>query len=87
MNKSRFQTASASKVPDRLGYLLHLWNCAGQWRASLEDPGSGERLGFENLEQLFAHLMDLTEGTLNRPEQAEAEQIDGNNTGTTSCGC
>jgi hypothetical protein len=53
-------------------YLLRLWQadreaggCAG-WRASLEDPRTGERLGFASLEQLFVFLLALTE--------SEAEQ-------------
>lgn len=48
-------------------YLLRLWQadrvaggCAG-WRASLEDPRTGERLGFASMEQLFAFLLAITE--------------------------
>jgi hypothetical protein len=45
-------------------YLLRLW-CADTldrcWRASLEDPRTGERIGFASLEQLFAFLMDQVE--------------------------
>jgi hypothetical protein len=49
----------------RHSYLLRLW-CAGEpqsgnWRASLEDPFTGERVGFASLEQLFAFLMELSE--------------------------
>ena len=48
-----------------LSYLLRVWradpgNLSG-WRASLEDPHTGERLGFASLEQLFAFLMEQTE--------------------------
>jgi len=46
-------------------YLLRLW-CADTvdpcWRASLEDPQTGERVGFASLEQLFAFLMEQVEG-------------------------
>ncbi|MBI5878292.1 MAG: hypothetical protein HZB53_11635 [Chloroflexi bacterium] len=45
-------------------YLLRLWRAEtlGQgWRASLEDPRTGERIGFASLEQLFAYLMELAE--------------------------
>lgn len=43
-------------------YLLRLWP-AGQgaqrrWRASLENPVTGERLGFGTLERLVAFLHD-----------------------------
>jgi len=42
-----------------------MW-CAGEpgaaeWRASLEDISTGERLGFAGLEQLFAFLMERSE--------------------------
>lgn len=49
-------------------YLLRLWltetEAAGvtAWQASLEDSRTGERLGFANLDQLFAYLVALTEG-------------------------
>jgi hypothetical protein len=44
-------------------YILRLWNTdpsgiAG-WRALLEDPRTGERVGFASLELLFAYLMEL----------------------------
>ncbi len=50
-------------------YLLRLWRgeapagsgwCAS-WRASLDDPRTGERIGFESLECLFAFLMEQIE--------------------------
>ena len=47
-------------------YILRLW-CAGEpaaadWQASLEDPSTRERFGFSSLEQLFAFLMETSEG-------------------------
>jgi hypothetical protein len=47
-------------------FLLRLW-CADEptaagWHASLEDPTTGERFGFAALEQMFAFLMELSEG-------------------------
>jgi hypothetical protein len=45
---------------DYLSYLLRLWRVEvkGQtvWRASLECPRTGERLGFADLEALCHHL-------------------------------
>ncbi len=45
---------------DYISYLLRLWraNDLGPpvWRVSLEDPHSGERLGFTDLDSLFAFL-------------------------------
>ena len=46
-------------------FLLRLWSCSesdnSSWRASLEDPHTGERIGFASLEHLFAYLMELSE--------------------------
>lgn len=46
-------------------YLLRLW-CAGReetacWQASLDDPYTGERIGFGSLEDLFAFLIEQVE--------------------------
>jgi hypothetical protein len=45
--------------------LLRLWRegAGGAWRASLQDAGSGERLGFADLERLFVYLRQLTGDT------------------------
>ena len=47
-----------------LSYLLRLWPVHQQdqtaWRASLENPHTGELLGFATLERLFAFLEDQT---------------------------
>lgn len=39
-------------------YLLRMWRTGEKsaWRASLENPQTGERLGFGSLEMLFAFL-------------------------------
>jgi len=46
-------------------YLLRLWRAGSQgrwvWRASLEDPRSGERKSFADLERLFAFLKQQTD--------------------------
>ena len=49
-------------------YLLRLWRVhevsrpekTPVWRASLENPQTGERLAFASLERLFAFLFDQT---------------------------
>lgn len=47
-------------------YLLRLWwvdeNGHSTWRASLENARTGTRIGFADLEQLFAFLIRQTEG-------------------------
>ena len=42
--------------------LLRLWRDGqgGAWHASLQDTKSGERIGFADLERLFAYLLRLT---------------------------
>ena len=53
-------------------YLLRLWRAPGgaeqPWRASLENPLTGERRGFADLEALVAYLRDEIEGE-SAPEQ------------------
>ena len=66
MNDQTKQPKNDLKKTHHLSYLLRLWRTEGlrdfEWRASLENPETGERIGFANLEQLFVYLMDLTEG-------------------------
>jgi len=69
MNHNMHQPVQDLDSPDRYAYLLHLWRSSGQWRASLENLETGKRLGFANLEPLFAYLMDLTEGDLHKPSE------------------
>lgn len=57
---------SKQQPPRRRSYLLRMW-CVGElrsgnWQASLEDPLTGERVDFPSLEQLFAHVIEVTEG-------------------------
>lgn len=50
--------------PRYLSYLIRMWRVKGmrgwQWRASLEDPGSGERHAFPSLELMFSFLQTQT---------------------------
>ncbi len=65
MKKSPKQPNQDLPSMENRSYILRLWRAeqAGDanWRASLEDPRSGERFGFTYLEQLFAFLIELTE--------------------------
>jgi hypothetical protein len=60
-------------------YLLRLWRvdsgAHSTWRASLDDPRTGKRLGFASLEQLFAFLMDETEGGASRRSTSDSSPI------------
>ena len=45
-------------------YLLRVWRAESldpDWRASLEEPRTGHRIGFTSLEQLFAFLLEQVE--------------------------
>lgn len=61
-------THKDAKGGPRRSFLLRLWcsNAVGAtgWQASLEDSHTGERIGFANVEHLFAYLMELTEGNV-----------------------
>jgi hypothetical protein len=52
------------EAPSHLSYLLRLWRETGsashQWRASLQDPLSGHRVGFAHLDELVAFLRERT---------------------------
>ena len=85
MNKNLNPSGSWPEYPNRYGYILHLWNSPGCWRASLEDLETGKRAGFESLEQLFSYLMDRTEGRLR--ENTENGQGNQSSTEDGSCGC
>ena len=60
-----------------VAYLLRLWlsDNAGEpaWRGSLEDPHSGNRLGFANLPSLFEFLREQTEIPSGAPDGQEQQ--------------
>ena len=49
----------------KCSFILRLWRVeqsgAPDWRASVEIPETGKRIGFASLEQLFAYLIDWSE--------------------------
>ena len=49
----------------KCSFILRLWRVdqskTANWRASLEIPETGKRIGFASLEQLFAYLIDISE--------------------------
>lgn len=51
--------------PNKCSFILRLWQAdpskTTHWRASVEIPETGQRIGFASLEQLFAFLMDISE--------------------------
>jgi hypothetical protein len=55
--------------PHYISYLLRVWRANGNgevaWRASLESPHTGERIGFANLNELFIFLQQQTDEGLN----------------------
>jgi hypothetical protein len=62
MKKKASQHQPTMQPNQKHSYILRLWSAEhSNWRASLEDPQTGERLGFSSLEQLFSFLMELSE--------------------------
>ena len=61
-----------SRQRDYVSYLLRIWQDSGDeelpvskvppWRASLQSPHTGKRIGFADLESLFAYLRAQTVG-------------------------
>ena len=77
----------SSEQRSYLSYLLRLWQTRGGdewvWRASLEDPHTGERKGFASLTDLFTFLEQeighraLGQTTPKASEKGgDAEQVD-----------
>lgn len=53
------------QLNNKCSFILRLWRVEQSdtlsWRASVENPETGKRIGFSSLEQLFAFLIDFTE--------------------------
>ena len=76
-NQTGNNTNKEERPPRRITFLLRLW-CEGQtggsnWRASLELPGDGKRIGFASLEEMFIYLIDYSEGCNNVQETENKE--------------
>ncbi len=65
MNEPSLEHKRVSQTLYR-SYMLRLWPVkqpqGESWHASLQDPHTGERMGFASLEELFAFLMDQVTG-------------------------
>jgi hypothetical protein len=63
----------SGEMSGHISYLLRLWrersSASIQWRASLQDPHSGERVGFAHLDGLIAFLRGQT-GLAAAPEDS-----------------
>jgi len=61
-----------------LSYLLRLWQSSEAektaWHASLDDPRTGERLGFPSLEALFGYLQEQIGNTRSTEDTLEGTQ-------------
>lgn len=59
-------------------YLLRLWQVAGpHWRASLDDPHTGQRLVFASVRQLLQHLEHLTDDAPAPPRSGPTQSSGG----------
>lgn len=72
MSQGRKRT---ERPPHYAAYLLRLWREksgeSAEWRASLQDPHSAERVGFASLADLFEFLESETGSSSPRTEQAD----------------
>ena len=67
------------RSPTYLSYMLRLWQAGSRdgksvWRASLENPHTGERLAFGGVEALVAFLVEKTDSPMDAediPEMSE----------------
>ncbi len=68
---------------DYVAFLLRLWRedeDKAHWRASLQNPHSGEQLGFGSVDELFAFLqrqLSLRPRTQADPVAQASEEIEG----------
>ena len=65
------------QLPTYIAYLLRLWQAEARsypvWHASLEDPHTGERKGFADLQSLWAFLeAQLADRDQNTPDDNQA---------------
>ena len=77
-----FHIKRVAMIPKESAYfsfLLRLWQekRKGQlaWRASLENPHDGERLGFCDIDELLAFLADITQGDTSWNETNPAHRL------------
>lgn len=73
------KSQKADETRGYVAYLLRLWREKGgestQWRASLQDPHTGEKEGFASLGALFAYLRRVVaEGSGSEGEQPSDDQ-------------
>jgi hypothetical protein len=80
------EVQGAGQPQGYLAYLLRLWREKGggrtRWRASLEDPHTGEKLGFAHLDELVAFLRERT--GLAPPAESLVKREGMEETGSTS---
>ena len=64
------------ELSDYNSYLLRVWQTSKEgnvaWRASLESPHTGERIGFANLDKLFAFLRQQASAVDDSDEDGDA---------------
>jgi hypothetical protein len=68
----------AKRRRDYLSYLLRVWRTGSAesavWRASLENPFTGERRGFAGLKDLFAYLLAQTDAEKHQPLKEDEKE-------------
>ncbi|HSB66190.1 MAG TPA: hypothetical protein VLD65_06400 [Anaerolineales bacterium] len=63
---------------NKCSFILRLWRVnqsdTPDWRASVEIPETGKRIGFASLEQLFAFLINFTETDCKLPPMEDIKR-------------
>jgi hypothetical protein len=76
-NKVVWISIGMEEKPHYFSYLLRVWlagdGCQPQWRASLEDSRTGERIGFASLAAMGEYLEQQTRLD-NRPREAKQDK-------------
>ena len=71
-----------SEKPGYFSFLLRIWEEKSEgkliWRASLENPSDGKRLGFSDISTLHAYLLDLLEGHKSSQNTNDEQKMRGN---------
>ncbi|MEJ2736834.1 MAG: hypothetical protein P8189_25265 [Anaerolineae bacterium] len=69
----------SKEQPDYISYLLRVWRSNGDattWRASLQNPHTGERIGFASINELCAFLRQQIGELSSSEDGAEPMQPD-----------
>ncbi len=77
------QITGTGNVEEYLSYILRLWRedkPGSRWLSSLQNPISGERIGFADMDELFEFLRKKTRQGETRHRDSDSEEVTDENT-------